>query len=568
MSSGDTTHGVGEQFKLLESLLQQLLQKDAITPPQITNKKDIKTHLEKVGQYFKVCGITTEESKIAILFNTLSDDMRFELCGALEFKAHENDYPWIENKLLELFNPKESEIAPLVKLFHCKQGTNQTVREFLSEIRIEGYKLLKNIDPEEREKHLIDAFTKGLLSEELRSALGRKKVGTLDEAYRLVKKERQTNEIDYVRKIEAKTDHSNEIEQLQNQVLMVQKQLSYIVAILERTADHRTTYADMTCAKRRKDEMVQNPPFLQQVPTQQRQQFPSQQRNNGTTQCWNCGLNGHIARFCRANKCSSCGRFGHAAQNCRSKGKPRRLRRMWEDKGAEEWETDITDEPLSDVSSQEKDTRGVHDIPEVCALTIHARNTKAVTTMEKRKVMKEKRYPQYITEMAEYVEGRRSKKDTLFPKEETLIEDNYKEKARNKPLVRGTVEGKHSKLFLDTGAEINVIDEGFIQQLKGQPIRRHKQRKVIRCANDSRMDTKGWVRLRVRIGGQTKQCKFWVVQNLFPKVIVGIRAMKDMCIAVDPAKECIWADGVRVPLLARVQPQSLQGSERSSGNAF
>ena len=78
------------------------------------------------------------------------------------------------------------------------------------------------------------------------------------------------------------------------------------------------------------------------------------------------------------------------------------------------------------------------------------------------------------------------------------------------------------------------------------------------------MDTKGWVRLGVQTGGQMKQCKFWVVQNLFPKIIIGIRAMKDMNIAVDPAKECVWVNGTRVPFLARVQTQSL--CESGSGN--
>ena len=169
MSSGNATLGVSEQFKLLESLLQHLLHKNALTTPQLCEKKDIKSHLEKMNQYFKVCGLSAQETKIAILFNTLADDMRFELCGALEFKDHENDYSWIEKRLLEMFTPKESEITPLVKLYSCKQGNAQPIRDFLSEIRIEGYKLLKDIDPEEREKHLIDAFTKRFQSEELRS---------------------------------------------------------------------------------------------------------------------------------------------------------------------------------------------------------------------------------------------------------------------------------------------------------------------------------------------------------------------------------------------------------------
>ena len=37
----------------------------------------------------------------------------FELCGILEFEAHNDDYNWIEQKLINLFYPKQSEITPL-----------------------------------------------------------------------------------------------------------------------------------------------------------------------------------------------------------------------------------------------------------------------------------------------------------------------------------------------------------------------------------------------------------------------------------------------------------------------
>ena len=199
-------------------------------------------------RYFEACGITAQETKIVILFNTLTDDMRFELCGALEFKENENDYPWIEKKLLEIFSPKESAITPLVKLYACKQGSAQPIREFLSEIRIEGYKLLKDIDPEELEQYLIDAFTKGLQSEVLRSALSRKEIRMLDDAYRLVKKENVAIDTDYIMTMEIKnSDQMQEIEKLQNQMLMIQKQLSYIVTILEKTRPiNRPSYADVT----------------------------------------------------------------------------------------------------------------------------------------------------------------------------------------------------------------------------------------------------------------------------------------------------------------------------------
>ena len=494
-------------------------------------------------RYFEACGITAQETKIAILFNTLTDDMRFELCGALEFKENENDYPWIEKKLLEIFSPKESAITPLVKLYACKQGSAQPIREFLSEIRIEGYKLLKDIDPEELEQYLIDAFTKGLQSEVLRSALSRKEIRTLDDAYRLVKKEKVAIDTDYIRTMEIKkSDQMQEIEKLQNQMLMIQKQLSYIVTILEKTRPiNRPSYADVTRKHQVSNENVARVQNSRSTP-----RFPLQQSCG--IECWSCGLSGHIARFCMANRCCSCGRFGHVAQNCRARQKPRRVRRIWEDKGNDEWETDSPSDKLSDTDSQEDEIQGRSEMPEVCALTIHPQNTRKSEIRkeeryQRKQVQKCKKYPSHIVELEEFIEGRRCKKNTCLQKEKESVKASYSEKVHNKPLVRGRCGGRQTKLFLDTGAEISVIDEGFIQNLGDPTIRRHKQNKIIKCANNSRMDTKGWVRLGVQIGGQMKQCKFWVVQNLFPKIIIGIRAMKDMNIAVDPAKECVWVNG-------------------------
>ena len=565
--TGDPSLGVGEQFKLLENLLQRVLRKDILTTPQLNEKNDIKSHLDKMRQYFNMCGISAEETKITLLFNTLMDDMRFELCGALEFKAHENDYDWIEKKLLELFCPKETEITPLVKLYAHKQSSSQTIREFLSEIRIEGYKLFKDMDPKTREKHLLDAFMKGLYNKELRLALNMKEVETLDEAYHLVKKEKQSTNVDYVRKIEMKADtQTSEMEKLQNQILMLQKQMSYIVTILESIrAPSRPSYANVTRRKQDAGGLVD-----QNVRVGSRE-IPSRQTRE--IQCWNCGKNGHISRNCKFNRCFSCGQIGHEARNCRSRRQTRRVRRIWEDKGDEEWDDYSPESKILDSSSQESDVSNSQEIPEVCALTIHPSGTNfddEFTAQRKKRTTKmtnkrNKTYPGYIVELEEFVEGRRSKRRTCLEEEKRTAAAVAVQKDQNKPLVRGKCEGKQAKLFLDTGAEISVVDEGFLQQLKEQPIRRHRQTKVIKCANNSRMDTKGWVKLRIQVGGQEKQCKFWVVQSLYPKIIIGIKAMKDMGISIDPAKECVWVNGRKVPFSARVQPQSLLGSK--SGNA-
>ena len=579
----NTTHGVSEQCQLLETLLQRLLNKDIIglNAPENCEKPDnIKPHLDKLRQYFKVKGICNDECKVIILFNTLPEEMKFELCGQLEFNSHENDYMWIEKKLLELFNPKETKITPLVKLFACKQKPDQTIREFLAEVRVEGYKLLKNLDPIDREEHLIDAFKKGLRNKELQHALNRVEIKTLDDAYKLVKKEKKSDDSIMLRQVEM-GENITAIEKLQNQMMMVQKQLSYIVAILEKT---KPSYADVArrqsiqrVDRNEKMEERRSPNWIRTQPKnqQQRQQQPRQQ----AIQCWTCNQVGHISRFCDKNKCTTCGRFGHAAANCRTRGRPWRFRQMWDENDVADWNSnDLEDDASSKESIRTSaallEHRNDTIEAEVHALTIQG-STRRKKNNEKKKQMPKmsarqpgpqrcKQYPQEINDLYDYIQGKRSwKKVRLNNKADTLITKTNPEKAKNKPIIRGKCEGYNVKLFLDTGAEINVIDKTFLRTLNIPEGKIHKDNKIIKCANNSKMNTHGWVTLRIGAANLVRPCKFWVVDQLFPNVIIGIRGMKDLKMAVDPANDCVWVNEAKIPLLSRVQKQSVSNQSEN-----
>ena len=82
-----TTHGVGEQAKLLESILQRLLFRDSYGIPKICGVGDnMKSHLQKMDNYFTSCGIENKEAKTTVLLNSISDDMQLELCGLIDFQ--------------------------------------------------------------------------------------------------------------------------------------------------------------------------------------------------------------------------------------------------------------------------------------------------------------------------------------------------------------------------------------------------------------------------------------------------------------------------------------------------
>ena len=181
-----------------------------------------------------------DETKTIVLLYFITKDMQMELCGLLEFQTTKtiiNGY----QKMIVLYHPKESELSPYVKLFSHKQKMNQTTRDFLAEIRREGYRLLKDLDPGEREERMIEAFCDGLYNEEVRKALRHRRLITLEDAYNLIKREKTAEQTEEhggaIRRVAAdvsrdKHQQLTEIEKLQNQVAMTQKQLNHLISLV------------------------------------------------------------------------------------------------------------------------------------------------------------------------------------------------------------------------------------------------------------------------------------------------------------------------------------------------
>jgi hypothetical protein len=138
----------------------------------------------------------------------------------------------------------------------------------------------------------------------------------------------------------------------------------------------------------------------------------------------------------------------------------------------------------------------------------------------------------------------------------TLISNSRPEGAANKPLVFGTVEGVESKIFFDTGAEINVLDESFFKtlQLCNPNLKIEPTNTAIRCANDTRMKALGKATLNINLQGVWTRQTFTIVKGIFPKVIVGIRQMKQSGISVDPLNDCIWFKERSIPFVSKVSP--------------
>ena len=157
----------------------------------------------------------------------------------------------------------------------------------------------------------------------------------------------------------------------------------------------------------------------------------------------------------------------------------------------------------------------------------------------------------------EYVKGnvRQPKRGGHYAK--TLISVSHSEPARNKPIIEGRCAGVKTRLFLDSGAELNVIDHEFVRDMIRQqlPVKFTAATSQVQCANGSKMSVVGYVSFSVQMGCSTVIQRFSVVRGLFPKVIVGIRTMKTLGIVLDPAKNGILVNGnVRVPFVSKIFP--------------
>ena len=246
-----------------------------------------------------------------------------------------------------------------------------------------------------------------------------------------------------------------------------------------------------------------------------------------------------------------------------------RLLQEWENDN--EW-TDAHSEsiPFSMDENREDDT-GSDDINITRPATVKVisvdrniikkHDNKNETVNRKTRQSKGKIYPDEIHQWANYIDGKTQSR----PK--TLISENHPETAADKPIIPGTCQGHESKILCDSGADVNVIDEGLLHEIQSvdRTIQLKKSSRMIKCANNSRMPVAGTIVLEMKFPSITKYCKFLVVKNLFPRVIIGMRAMKSLKMTIDPPRDRVVVNGLGIPFLSKTKNESIdQGNVRKS----
>jgi hypothetical protein len=549
----------------LERLFEKLLLKDSFPPPKtFCNGRSIEEHLGNVRRYIHATNITNVEAQIAVLVNSLEEDVQVILFSQPQYEQNSDNYEWLSEKLVTLFRQKPSAVSPLANLLQMKQTNEQSLRKYASDLRITAYKSMKDISENMRETYLLTAFLKGMQNRILAKAIEALKPKAMEEALRLAEKEERhfplpTNH--YVRGFENEdvSVSKNDLRLILNQLSLLQKQVNYLISLQQNRNVNKESNVFQNSNK-----------FRAPLQKENRGRFDTDQViGRPPIVCYRCNEKGHFARNCKKIlTCSLC-KGNHLSKNCLRNNK--HVRRFHESNDNAE---DHIMSDIESVKSAEPSKKGFREetssqlTENDCFVLATERKTSSVIKPSKTKVFKKPSYLQRQVEAwANYIEGRGNRpKPNHAP---TVISTSHSEKAANKPLIQGYCEGKETRLFLDSGAEVNVIDRAFLQELQMYTdfkIQCKSQRGTISCANGSKMETHGLASLKIQVGDSVANLHFVITSNLFPKIIIGIRGMKTLNIQLDPVRNCAIASGAPVPFVSRVSPQSIwpENEERSA----
>ena len=569
----NTTSGDDEKNPVA-TLCQQLFRKEVVqSPPVFVKGEDVTCHLHKVGEYCHLANLIADEDQVADLMNTLDINLQKELKMTHGFN-HEK-FQVVVDIFRKTCEQKKATISPLVKLFEVKQAQHQHVDEYIREIRIWAHDVIYEYPVDEREQLMVTCLIKGLRNEAISSALGILAPKTLDEAWKLIKKEDNkktfSNSIDVVHCTSSCQARINALEK------HVQK-LEEMVTKLS-SANMRTwpsgTFAD---AVRGRIPLRNN--FSNNQFRNSRGNNLETSRNNNNfrdnRRCYNCQNVGHLSTSCpHPQRCFRCSKVGHISRFCKVSFNKRQAVNFVE-------ETHNTSEnpgtgavfrkPVSSAGSSvsepqelcvsnkfhsledEGDTFGngaLEADEDIYMLSKMNRPTSKKRPMTRH--MEGTETEALISAQLAFIEGKGTNPNKSHP---TTRCDEVS--LTNKPIVKTRLNGRQVLSLMDSGASCNLIDLKLINKLKAKCILQIKPTDCsIACANSSVMNHHGEVVLTFSLTGTTVPMKFIIVDGLHSvDCIIGLRAMKKLGVKFNFKGDNIVLNEIIIPFESVIYPST------------
>ena len=508
-----STSEVGDEHRsvvnVCELLLRKLLiQEEMSDLPYFNKGKDINSHLIVLDEKFNSLNLD-ESTKIRKLMKTLNEEVAIELKSQVDYDSNSDNYLYLCNKLKTLFGKQRSPSERYMQMLDIKQSDVESIRDFISRIRVTGYKVLREErDSKKRESIFLMTLINGLRDKRKAELIREFRPPTIDEAFELIKSQ-------------------------QDKMLSDTPEESNSLNVIHENIDLRKEvyYLKRQIAELRKE--------MQQMRFQANQATPSTRKLNPLDKMNNPNSNFKPMKNTNSNLkpivCFNCQQSGHMARNCRS---PRF-----------KWMNNQKFNNIEDDNLSEAQTEQIIDSEDI----IEEENTmfteRPVCQMINKK---QKKYPQDVIDWENYINGKMSKKpNTIYTFEVMSASRTYQ--TTKKPIVQtATMSGEKVDALIDTGAECNILNTNTarrIQQTKLNDFKYIKKEGSLRCANNSMMKVSGYAYLPLKIGRQIIKAKFCVVSDIKPAAIIGMKTLKDNAISIISAEDSITFNGQPIPFI-------------------